>query len=63
MYIGLISQVLKIYLHIFVMNYMTITTIRVHGETKKLLGEVRANNRETYEDIIKKLIEFYTKKD
>ncbi len=41
---------------------MAITTIRVHKETKELLDSVRSYNRETYEDMIKKLVEFYTKK-
>ena len=33
-----------------------ITTIRVHRKTKKLLDEVKVHPRETYEEVILRLI-------
>ncbi len=43
------------------MYFMDITTIRIHKETKSLLDGVKEHNRETYEDIIKRLVELYKK--
>ena len=34
-----------------------VTTIRVHEDTKKLLDEIKVHPRETYEDVIRRLIE------
>ncbi|MHA1596584.1 MAG: DUF7557 family protein [Candidatus Asgardarchaeia archaeon] len=34
-----------------------ITTIRVHRETKKRIDEVKVHPRETYEEVILRLIE------
>jgi len=34
-----------------------ITTIRVHEKTKKLLDEIKIHPRETYEEVILRLIE------
>jgi len=36
-----------------------ITTLRVRVETKRMLDEVKVHPRETYEDVIKRLIEIY----
>ena len=33
-----------------------VTTIRVHEDTKKLLDEIKVHPRETYEDVIRRLI-------
>jgi len=38
---------------------MKVTTIRIHENTKKMLDDVKTYPRETYEDIIKKLITFW----
>jgi len=39
-----------------------VTTIRVHEKTKRLLEEIKLHPRETYEDVIRRLVEKWKEK-
>ncbi len=46
----------KLYLSILKMDNNPITTLKLHKETKQRLEKLREHKRETYEDIIKKIL-------
>ncbi len=60
MFVGLYIRIRNILRYIYILKYtliyMDITTIRVSKEVKNLLDVLKVHPRETYNDVLKRLI-------